>query len=128
MWTEVDANLRPDARGGHSWVAVNETEVEAYRGVWLKFSPQLRTSGGVPGFSELRRLMFEADLLPRPESTYTPARFCSRAAFSAASSRCCASSAIARCWRAINRAFPASLPGPAVMRSIASRRSVTDRS
>jgi len=65
VWTEVNANLQPEARGGHSWVAVNETAVEAYRGVWLKFSPQLRTSGGVPGFSELRRLMFEADLLPR---------------------------------------------------------------
>jgi hypothetical protein len=65
VWTEVDANLQAEARGGHSWVAVNETAVEVYRGVWLKFSPQLRTSGGVPGFSELRRLMFEADLLPR---------------------------------------------------------------
>jgi len=43
---------------------VNETAVEAYRGLWLKFSPQPRTAGG-PGFSELRRLAFEADLLPR---------------------------------------------------------------
>jgi hypothetical protein len=45
-------------------VAVNETAVEAYRGLWIKFSPQLRTAGG-PGFSELRRLLLEADLLPR---------------------------------------------------------------
>jgi hypothetical protein len=65
IWTEVDANLQTHARGGHSWVAVNETAFEAYRGIWLKFSPQLKTSGGVPGFSELRRLLFEADLLPR---------------------------------------------------------------
>jgi hypothetical protein len=65
VWTEVDANLQTQERGGHSWVAVNETSFEAYRGLWLKFSPQLRTSGGVPGFSELRRLLFEADLLPR---------------------------------------------------------------
>ncbi len=65
VWTEVDANLQTKARGGHSWVAVNETSFEAYRGLWLKFSPQLKTSGGVPGFSELRRLLFEADLLPR---------------------------------------------------------------
>jgi len=65
VWTEVDASLQAEARGGHSWVAVNETAVEAYRGVWLKFSPQLRTSGGVPGFEEIRRLAFEADLLPR---------------------------------------------------------------
>ena len=65
IWTQVDANLQRRARGGRSWVAVNETAVEAYRGFWLKFSPQLKTSGGVPGFSELRRLLFEADLLPR---------------------------------------------------------------
>ena len=65
VWTEVDANLQTPERGGHSWVAVNETAVEAYRGLWLKFSPQLRTSGGQPGFSELRRLVFEADFLPR---------------------------------------------------------------
>jgi hypothetical protein len=65
VWTEVDANLQTRARGGHSWVAMNETSFEAYRGLWLKFSPQLKTSGGVPGFSELRRLLFEADLLPR---------------------------------------------------------------
>ena len=65
VWTEVDANLQTEARGGQSWVAVNETAVEVYRGLWLKFSPQLRTSCGVPGFTELQRLMFEADLLPR---------------------------------------------------------------
>ena len=65
IWTQVDASLQTRAKGGHSWIAVNETSFEAYRGLWLKFSPQLKTSGGVPGFSELRRLLFEADLLPR---------------------------------------------------------------
>src|SRR5205814_37678 len=65
IWTEIDADLQTKALGGHSWVVVNETAVEAYRGVWLKFSPQLYTSGGEPGFSQLRRLAFEADLLPR---------------------------------------------------------------
>jgi hypothetical protein len=64
VWTEVNGNLQTTAHGGRSWVAVNETAFEAYRGVWLKFSPQLKTSGGVPGFSELRRLLFEVDLLP----------------------------------------------------------------
>jgi hypothetical protein len=61
----VDANLRAKALGGHSWVVVNETAVEAYRGIWLKVSPQLHTAGGEPGFSALRRLVLEADLLPR---------------------------------------------------------------
>jgi hypothetical protein len=65
IWTEGDANLQTKAMGGHSWVLVNETSVEVYRGIWLKFSPQLRTSGGAPGFSDLRRLAFAVDLLPR---------------------------------------------------------------
>jgi hypothetical protein len=65
IWTEGDANLQTKAAGGHSWVVVNETSVEVYRGIWLKFSPQLRTSGGAPGFSDLRRLAFAVDLLPR---------------------------------------------------------------
>jgi hypothetical protein len=65
IWTEVDADLQTRAVGGNSWVVVNETSVEVYRGLWLKFSPQLRTSGGSPGSSDLRRLAFAADLLPR---------------------------------------------------------------
>jgi hypothetical protein len=65
IWTEADANLQTKAAGGHSWVVVNETSIEVYRGIWLKFSPQLRTSNGTPGASNLRRLEFAADLLPR---------------------------------------------------------------
>jgi hypothetical protein len=65
IWTEVDSDVQTKALGGRSWVVVNETAVEAYRGLWLKFSPQLHTSGSEPGFSQRRRLAFEADLLPR---------------------------------------------------------------
>ena len=65
IWTEGDANLQTKAVGGHSWVVVNETSVEVYRGIWLKFSPQLHTSGAAPGSSDLRRLAFAVDLLPR---------------------------------------------------------------
>jgi hypothetical protein len=65
IWTEADANLQTKAVGGHSWVVVNETSVEVYRGIWLKFSPQLRTAGAGPGLSDLRRLALAADLLPR---------------------------------------------------------------
>jgi hypothetical protein len=64
VWTEVDSSLQNDLRGGRRWIAVNETSVEAYRGIWLKFSPQWITAGG-PGFPDLRRLMLEADVLPR---------------------------------------------------------------
>ena len=65
VWTEVNAHLQTQAQGGVQWVAVNETSFEAYRGLWLKFSPQLKTAGGQPGFSELRRLAFEVNFLPR---------------------------------------------------------------
>ena len=65
IWTEADTDLETKAAGGRSYVVVNETSVEVYRGLWLKFSPQLRTSGEGPGFSDLRRLSFAADLLPR---------------------------------------------------------------
>ena len=46
-------------------MVVNETAVEAYRGIWLKVSPQLRSAGSAPGMPALRRLALEADLLPR---------------------------------------------------------------
>lgn len=65
IWTEVDAHVQTKQAGGVSWLVVNETSVEVYRGIWLKFSPQLRTTGGPPGSSTLRRLVFAADLLPR---------------------------------------------------------------
>ena len=62
IWTEADARFR-DETNGRSLVLVNETSVEAIRGVWLKFSPQLRTeSGTIPGFL---RLKLEANILPR---------------------------------------------------------------
>ena len=65
IWTEVDAHLQTKAAGGRSWAMVNETSVEVYRGIWLKFTPQLRTSGGAPNASNLRRLGFGADVLAR---------------------------------------------------------------
>jgi hypothetical protein len=65
IWSEADADLQTKSVGGHSWIVVNETSVEVYRGIWLKFSPQLRTSGGAPGDSDLRRVVIAADLLPR---------------------------------------------------------------
>lgn len=62
-WTEVDAELR--AGSDQSWSIVNETSFEVHRGIWLKFSPQLRTSDGTPQRPTLRRLALGATLLPR---------------------------------------------------------------
>ena len=42
IWTEGDAHIRAGG-GGTSLVFVNETAVEALRGVWFKVSPQGRT-------------------------------------------------------------------------------------
>jgi len=65
IWTEVDARLQPTTAGGRSWAVVNETSLEAYRGVWLKVSPQLLTAGAAAGASDVRRLALEAVWLPR---------------------------------------------------------------
>jgi len=65
LWTEVDANLQTKAAGGLAWVVTHETSFEVSRGIWIKVSPQLLTSGGAPGASTRRRLAFSADLLPR---------------------------------------------------------------
>ena len=62
IWTEADARFR-DEDNGTSFVFVNETSVEAIRGIWLKFSPQVRgESGTVAG---VVRYKFEANILPR---------------------------------------------------------------
>lgn len=61
--TEGDAQF-VDGAGGTSWTFVNETAVEAVRGIWLKVSPQLRTQPGIRT-SRIFRTVFEADVLPR---------------------------------------------------------------
>ena len=52
---------RADARG---WWSMRPPS-RCTAGIWLKFSPQLRTAGGAPGSSQVRRFAFAADLLPR---------------------------------------------------------------
>jgi hypothetical protein len=64
IWSQVDALFREDAPEGTAYVFVNETAFEAFRGLWLKVSPQVRSDGGAtsPG---LTRWLVGADLLPR---------------------------------------------------------------
>ena len=64
IWTQGDAQFQHGSSGPPAYTVVNETAFEAWRGVWLKVSPQLRTllgdtSGGV------FRIAFELNLLPR---------------------------------------------------------------
>ena len=62
-WTQADARATAGP-GGSAWVVVHETAVEAYRGLWLKLSPQLRTDGG-SGAGDVGRLVLGAVMLPR---------------------------------------------------------------
>jgi hypothetical protein len=64
VWTEGDAQFQQGSSGAPAYTVVNETSIEVYRGVWLKFSPQLNTlpgdtSGGV------FRMAFGLSLFPR---------------------------------------------------------------
>lgn len=61
VWTQADA--RGSDRDGHSYVLVNETSFEATRGLWLKVSPQLRTTAGRQ--PQVMRWALSAVLLPR---------------------------------------------------------------
>jgi hypothetical protein len=63
IWTEGDAIFQQGS-AGTAYIVVNETSVEAIRGLWLKFSPQLRTEPGDMSAGSLRAV-FEADALPR---------------------------------------------------------------
>jgi hypothetical protein len=64
IWAEVDAQFREGRSGAPAYVLLNETAIEVYRGLWLKFSPQLRTEYGDTS-GGLVRMALEADLLPR---------------------------------------------------------------
>lgn len=63
VWTEANVLLQQGANGA-VYTVVNETSVEAVRGIWLKFSPQLRTAPG-DSSSGVLRAAFEVDVLPR---------------------------------------------------------------
>ncbi len=64
IWTEADTHFKQGASGAPAYTLLNETGVEVFRGVWLKFSPQLRTDYGNTS-GGLVRMAFEANLFPR---------------------------------------------------------------
>lgn len=67
IWTEGDAGFRQGSPGAPAYTLLNETGVEVYRGMWVKFSPQLRTFSGNAS-SGTFRMVVEGDLLPTPAS------------------------------------------------------------
>lgn len=64
VWTEADAQFQQGTSGAPAYSLMNETGFEVYRGLWLKFSPQIRTDFGNTSGGSVRTV-FEADLLPR---------------------------------------------------------------
>jgi hypothetical protein len=64
VWTEADAQFRQGTSGAPAYTLLNETGFEVYKGLWLKFSPQIRTDFGQMSGGSVR-MLFEADLLPR---------------------------------------------------------------
>jgi hypothetical protein len=64
VWTEGDVQFQQGSTGAPAYTVVNETGFEVFRGVWLKFSPQIQTAFGDTS-GGLVRLAFELNLLPR---------------------------------------------------------------
>jgi hypothetical protein len=64
IWTEADAQFQQGTSGAPAYTLLNETGLEVFRGLWLKVSPQLRTSYGDTSAGVFRWAL-EADLLPR---------------------------------------------------------------
>jgi hypothetical protein len=64
LWNQADVHFQSGTTGAPQYTLLNETAFEAWRGVWIKVSPQLQTayadtSGG------LFRLAFDTDWYPR---------------------------------------------------------------
>jgi len=64
LWTQADARFREGTSGQPAYTLLADAAFEVYRGVWVKFSPQLRTAFGHASAGVVR-LNFGLNLLPR---------------------------------------------------------------
>lgn len=64
LWTQADVRFRDDAAGPRAYTVLGDAAFEAWRGVWLRFTPQLRTEFG-DSSAGTRRLALGLNLLPR---------------------------------------------------------------
>lgn len=64
VWSEGNAQFQKGSSGAPAYTLLNETSFEAYRGVWLSFSPQLRTQLGRSSAGVVRTEL-GLSLLPR---------------------------------------------------------------
>ncbi len=63
-WTHADVRFQKLSTSGRSYIFANQTSVEAFRGVWLRVSPQLRWTDTDPR-GEIRRMVYGLDFYPR---------------------------------------------------------------
>ena len=63
-WTHADVQFQRLQASGRAHIFANQTSVEAFRGVWLRVSPQLRWTDTDPR-GEVRRMVYGLDFYPR---------------------------------------------------------------
>ncbi len=63
-WTHADVRFQALSMSTRSYIFANQTSVEAFRGVWLRVSPQLRWTNTDPR-GEVRRMAYGLDFYPR---------------------------------------------------------------
>ena len=63
-WTHADVQRHEFGTSSRSYIVANQTSVEAFRGVWLRVSPQMRWEDGDPR-GEIRRMVYGLDFYPR---------------------------------------------------------------
>ena len=63
-WTHADAGFQRRIASGRAYILANQTSVEAFRGLWLRISPQWRWTDTDPR-GEVRRWVYGLDFYPR---------------------------------------------------------------
>ena len=63
-WTHVDVRSQALGTSRRAYIVANQTSVEAFRGLWLRVSPQWRWTDTDPR-GEVRRLAYGLDFYPR---------------------------------------------------------------
>ena len=63
-WTHADVGFQRRTASGRAYILANQTSVEAFRGLWLRISPQWHRTDTDPR-GEIRRLVYGVDFYPR---------------------------------------------------------------
>ena len=63
-WTHADVGFQRRTASGRAYILANQTSVEAFRGLWLRISPQWRRTDTDPR-GEVRRMVYGLDFYPR---------------------------------------------------------------